>query len=157
MFATALNFFTSEEIALLAGAANDISFSLDVFEKQQQKLAADNLLKHKESRLNQAQAIAHIGSWELNFLTGILTWSKEAHRIHGLTPNEGVQTYKSWLSFIHPEDVNHVLQVTNKAASTFSNYSVAHRIIKKDGEVRYVYCQAQYEFGDDNQPIGLNG
>ena len=84
LYATELNFFTSEEIKLLVEATDDISFALDVFEKQKQKVLAEELAKHKELHLNQAQAIAHLGSWELNFASGILTWSEEALRIHGL-------------------------------------------------------------------------
>ncbi|HEX8461619.1 MAG TPA: PAS domain S-box protein, partial [Segetibacter sp.] len=84
LYADELNTFTTQEIALLQEATGDISFAMDIFEKQRQKLLADKEIKHKELRLNQAQALAHMGSWELDLSTGVSVWSEEQLRIYGL-------------------------------------------------------------------------
>ncbi|MCW3110472.1 MAG: hypothetical protein JWQ09_4978 [Segetibacter sp.] len=157
LYSSELNFFTLDEIALLVEATGDISFVLDVFEKQKLKLQADDLIKHKELRLNQAQAIAHLGSWELSFSTGILTWSKEALRIHGLSPEESQQSYDSWISFIHPDDIDHVMMVIKEAEAALSNSSFSHRIITKDGTVKHLFSKAHFEFDSAGKPTGLYG
>ncbi len=64
------------------------------------KTNIEKKLRHSEFRLKQAQAIAHIGSWELDLTTGIAEWSEEACRIYGLDPANHLHTYEEWLSFV---------------------------------------------------------
>jgi len=88
LFSANTNVFNATEVALLKEAAGDMSFALDVLEKDQQRNAAEQKLSLNEWRLRQAQAIAHLGSWSLDFSTGISTWSKEALRIYGIDTAE---------------------------------------------------------------------
>ncbi|HCN83003.1 MAG TPA: hypothetical protein DIT07_05190, partial [Sphingobacteriaceae bacterium] len=82
------------------GVPAQFILSNDVTEREK----AEENLKQSESKLKEAQKIAQIGSWELNFATNLSLWSEETCRIYGLSPEENKQTYSSWLSFIHPED-----------------------------------------------------
>ena len=157
VFSEQLDFFTDQEIELLNEVANDISFALDVFEKEKQRLIAENKLKHSELRLKQAQAIAHFGSWERDLSTGILNWSDETLRIYGLGSHERLQTYQSWMSFIHPEDVERVRAVIKEGVANEDNVSFYHRIIRKDGAIRHIYSQTQLEFSPEGAPVALYG
>lgn len=157
MYSSERQFFNEEEIALLQEATGDLSFALDIFEKERLRKLTEEKLKHSELRLSQAQAIAHLGSWEVNFSTGIALWSDEMLRIYGVPADEYIQSYKSWISFIHPEDVSHVLETIEKAKSTNSNNSFHHRIIRFDGSIRHIFSQAQYELNSEGEAIGLNG
>ena len=158
IYASEINFFTSEEIALLGEVTGDISFALDSFEKQSQKLQAEELLKHKEFSLNQAQAIAHLGSWELDLSTGIEIWSDEACRIYGLSTNDHIQSYESWMTYIHPEDRDYVLNITKGVRTLLDNdLAYYYRIIRKDGIVRHIYSQTQFQFNNAGELIGLSG
>lgn len=157
LYSSELDFFTLEETNLLEEAAGDISFALEIFEKQQQKLLADELVKHKEMRLNQAQAIAHLGSWEASFSTGGLTCSDEALRIYGLTTENSIQTYQSWLSYIHPADLDYVLSIIKEAEKTFARTTFNHRIVRKDGIIRHLQSHAEFELDSNGKPTGLYG
>jgi len=112
---------------------------------------------YSASRLKQAQEIAHLGSWELGFATGVGIWSEEHCKIYGLTPEDNKHTYESWLSFIHPDDLEHVIKVNEAATPTLSNVSFYHRIIRRDGTVRYMHTQALFEINTDGKPVGLYG
>jgi PAS domain S-box-containing protein len=157
LYSSEINSFNAAEIALLQEAAGDISFALDVFEKDNLRTQAEKKLKHEELRLKQAQAIAHFGNWELDFSTGIALWSAEALRIYGLSPDDNVQSYESWVSYIHPEDVGHVLQTMQEAQKTLSNTAIFHRIVKRDGTIRHIYSQNHFEFNSEGVPIGMYG
>jgi PAS domain S-box-containing protein len=146
LYAHEVNFFRSAEIALLEEVTKDISFSLDIFEKGKLKLEADEKLKHNELRLKHAQAIAHLGSWELNFSTGVAIWSEEALRTHGLPPEAIEQSYESWVSFIHPDDLTRVLQITLEARAALTSTAFFYRVLRRDGTIRHVYSQSQFEF-----------
>lgn len=157
LYASERDAFNASEVGFLEEAAGDISFALDVFEKESLKLQAENKRKYSELRLKQAQEIAHFGSWELDFSTGIALWSEEALRIYGLPPDDVVQSHEAWRSHIHPDDLEYVMQKTQEAQSTLSNSAFYHRIIRKDGAVRHIYSQAHFEFNKEGKPIGLYG
>ncbi|MBI3509798.1 MAG: PAS domain S-box protein [Bacteroidetes bacterium] len=117
----------------------------------------DLVLRQSESRLKQAQSISHIGSWEVNLASGKVLWSDEACRIHGLSPEENEHTVESWLSFIHPDDLDFVKEEIKKSKSEFKGASFFHRIVHKDGTVKHIHSESRFEFGPDGKPIGLHG
>jgi PAS domain-containing protein len=45
-------------------------------------------LADSEERLERAQELAHLGSWELNLAENKLVWSDEVYRIYGMEPQE---------------------------------------------------------------------
>ncbi len=99
---------------------------------------AENALRESEARLNQAQRIAHIGSWEYNSDTGDLTWSDEVYRIFGVRRDEFELTVDSFHDAVHPEDRSVVRVVSDKEAFGIKDYAFEHRIVRPDGEVRTV-------------------
>ncbi|MDB5127672.1 PAS domain-containing sensor histidine kinase [Mucilaginibacter sp.] len=127
--------------------------SRDITERKK----AEENLKQSEKRLKEAQEIAHLGSWTLDFATNIALWSEEACRIYGLSPKESKQTYSSWLSFIHPDDLNAVITATNESQKTFSDTVLNHRIILRDGTVKHIYTKSRFEFDLNGNPTGLYG
>ncbi len=150
------NLFDRQEVHLLEEVAGDISFAMDVFEKEGLRETAEQKMRHSEERLNEAQAIAHVGSWELDFASGVAVWSDEALRIYGLTPEENHQTYESWLSFIHPDDLDYVIAEIEKSHADLSRSNLYHRIIRKDGLIKHLYSTTEFDF-KDGKPIGVHG
>jgi len=67
---------------------------------------AERTAAHREAveRLDRAQQIAGIGSWELDLATGRQIWSKGMYRICGLPDEPGVSGASSFIPFIHEED-----------------------------------------------------
>jgi len=157
LFSQKINVFDDEELKLLEETAANISFALDVFENDRHRKQMEEDVVHSELRLKQAQAIAHFGSWEMDFSNGIVIWSEEALRIYGIPTEDNEQTFESWVSFIHPEDRDYVLKVTGAGQKTLSSSAFHHRIVRKDGTVRYIYSQAQFVFNKEGAPTGLQG
>lgn len=157
LYASQRDTFDAAEVRLLEEAASDISFALDVFENERLRLQAENERRYSELRLKQAQEIAHIGNWEVDFATGIAVWSEEALRIYGLSSEDAKQSFASWMSSIHPDDLDYVRRVTDQAWSAQTNYSFHHRIIRPDGTIGHIYSQAHFEFDKKGKPTGLYG
>ncbi len=122
----------------------------------EQKLAEENL-KQSEARLKEAQAIAHLGSWQLNFKTGIALWSEEACRIYGLSTDENKQSFESWLAFIHPEDLPSVLAEVEDQIKSLRNSRLDHRIILKNGSIRHIHTESRFELDGNGVPIAIYG
>jgi len=118
---------------------------------------AEKELLESRTRLNQSQEIAHLGNWEVNFETNTSKWSDEAFRIYGLPQADHGLSIEEWMSFIHPDDMEHVKKEIEKSQATLSDFAFYHRILRKDGTVRYVYAQSKYEFNKHGKPIGLYG
>jgi PAS domain S-box-containing protein len=97
-------------------------------------------LRASEARLNKAEKIAHLGSWELDISTNRLIWSDEVYRIFGFKPQEIPSTYEIFLAGVHPEDRAAVhASFTNSVQAGKDSYEFEHRVIRKPtGEIRYV-------------------
>jgi PAS domain S-box-containing protein len=157
LVAAETDFFTPEVITLLQEAAGDISFALALFEEEKYRKQLTDQALHSALRLKQAQAIAHVGSWEIDFSSGVLVWSEEARRIYGLSPDDHIQTYQAWLSYIHPDDLEQVLKATRDGEETLTDAAFFHRIVWRDGTVRDLYSRAEFEFDAKGKPVGLYG
>jgi PAS domain S-box-containing protein len=130
---------------------------VDNFRDVTEKILADQQLKHKERRLNQAQAIAHLGSWELDLMTQTSVFSDEACQICGLSPTENVQSAASWISFIHPDDIEYVLGENQNALNSLQAVDYYYRIVRRDGQIRYLHAQTRVELNSQGQPVSLYG
>ncbi len=103
-------------------------------------------LKRSEDRLNRAQEIAKVGSWELDLVRNILTWSDEVFRIFGLKPQEFTATYEAFLEGVHPDDRATVDDAYTRSLSEGRDaYEVQHRVVNRaTGEVRFVEEKCQH-------------
>ncbi len=152
------NFFDSSEIALLNEAVGDISFALDLFEKERQHAKTEEQRKLNENRLKKSQQIAHLGSWEVDVTTGTTVWSEEVYRLIGL-PVNSLSNLKvtTILDYIHPEDVN-LVKETISNARIGSSTAVYYRILRrKDERIRHVYSESRFEYDQDDNPVRVIG
>ncbi|HSH66798.1 MAG TPA: response regulator, partial [Bacteroidia bacterium] len=77
------------------------------------KQKSEALLK-EQLKLAEAQKLAHIGSWELDFKDFSFKWSDELYRIYGVDPKTFIPTIENFLEFIHPEDKENVLNIAQQ-------------------------------------------
>jgi len=123
----------------------------------QQLIDIKNKLELNEFKLKQAQAIAHVGSWEVDFATEITLWSEETCRIYGISPKENKQSYEVWKSFIHPDDLQNALKIIKESTDTLHPPHFYYRIKRKDGSIRHIYSQTQFNFDAAGEVSGLHG
>ena len=113
----------------------------DITERKQ----IEDKLKESEIRLNRAQELAHLGSWELNPINNQLIWSDEVYRIFGLRPQEFGATYEAFLRSVHPDDRAMVDDAYSKSLREGRDtYEIEHRVVRKNGEVRFVYEKCEH-------------
>ena len=118
-----------------------------------ERIKAENKLKHTAQRLKQAQEIAHIGSWEHDLVNNKLVWSDEMYRIYGLSINDEIQSFRKFITFIHPDDLEYVLGQISYSRAKLKGNSYHHRIVRKNGDVRHVHAQFEYECDNEGNPI----
>jgi PAS domain S-box-containing protein len=104
------------------------------------------LLRESEERLNRAQEIAHLGSWELNLETNRLTWSDEVYRIFGLKPQQFEATYEAFLEAVHPNDRRAVDEAySSSLRDGRDSYEIEHRVVRHaNAEIRIVHEKCEH-------------
>jgi PAS domain S-box-containing protein len=86
------NIFVPEAVTLLERMAENISFAMDQFEREDQRQQAEVTLRISEARLRQAQAIGRIGDWGLDLETMQLRWSPQMFLLYERDPATGTPT-----------------------------------------------------------------
>jgi PAS domain S-box-containing protein len=108
----------------------------------ERKRAEKNLLESREV-LEKAQAVAHVGSWVWTSAGHPeLVWSAETFRIFGVNPETFDGTLAAFLERVHPDDSALVHETSERARAEKRTFSVDHRIIRPDGQIRWVHEEA---------------
>jgi PAS domain S-box-containing protein len=109
--------------------------------------------KKNENKLNEAQSLAHIGSWELDLSTHTLTWSDEIYRIFECISKNETINYQRFLNFIHPDDRAFVDNTYQKHLRTKEPYDIIHRLLLPNKTVKYVNERCISEFNEKGDPV----
>jgi PAS domain S-box-containing protein len=95
--------------------------------------------KRRESYLAEGQRLAHTGSWAFD-AAGFNYWSPEMFRIHGFDEVQKAPTIQEYLDRVHTEDREFMLNLIEGILAEPSRFDATKRIVRPDGEVRYVRC-----------------
>lgn len=110
-----------------------------------------------ERQLEAAQKITHIGSWEWDLATGVVTWSDELYRIYGLEPRSHPITLAFFLERVHPDDRARVQGEVAAALERGGRFSHLERVIRPDGSVRELDTVGEVVADAQGRPTGLIG
>jgi PAS domain S-box-containing protein len=119
--------------------------------------AGENPLAHIERQLALAQQITHVGSWEWDAASGVVTWSDELYRIYGFEPQSREITFEFFLSRLHPEDVVRVQKAVGLALERGGRFAYPERIVRPDGTVRALDTVGEASRDASGRVVGLVG
>jgi len=107
---------------------------------------AEQTLRRNQFYLSEGERLAHMGSWASSKL-GIswsddlgIYWSDEVYKIFGLDPRDGAPTLEKFLAVIHPQDRASMAETLKMMHEQHCGCDVTKRIVRPDGEIRYVRC-----------------
>jgi len=95
-------------------------------------------IRDSKERLEEAQRLAHVGSFEMDMKNGGTVWSDEMYKIFGFEDTSEKITYEKYLSHIHPDDLEMVKSQHQKIREEKKGKDFGYRIITKDKGIRYV-------------------
>ncbi|MCW3128174.1 MAG: hypothetical protein JWO03_3832 [Bacteroidetes bacterium] len=154
---TTEHFFDTGEINLLEEAAGDISFALEIFDKEKMRRLAGEHLMRNEAKLKDAQALARIGSWEIDLVHNSIFWSDEYYVLLGYKPGEVVPSDELFLSMVHADDVVSVSEKFKRTFQILESSFANFRIVRRDGNIMHVYCEWKFEFDRTQNPVRIYG
>lgn len=144
-------------LSAVQSAVEARSRQIEVTKRTEELKTTNRLLNETKIHLEAAQSIAKIGSWEWDLQNNKIHWSEEVYRIFGINHSKNGFTYDKFLSFVHPADRQAVKESVNNALYNNRDYSIEHRIIRKDGVERIVKERADVIFDDANKPVRMIG
>jgi PAS domain S-box-containing protein len=129
---------TTEIVQILEGMLGAVAVSLLVLGAVlAERVGAEERFAGVLTNLNEAQRLAHIGSWEWDIERNRVTWSDELFRIYGLEPQATEVTFESYLEHIHPDDRDLVRENVQRAYAGGDPFVFEHRLVTSDGTVKW--------------------
>ncbi len=123
---------------------------------EQQLRASNQQLETGLGRLAEAQAIAHLGSWEWDPVRDVISGSDEFYRLCGVSPDQ-MRTYQSFLDLLHPDDREHVGRDVQESLTKNARYDTEYRLRRPDGDYRYIHARGQVFVDDAGEPVRMVG
>ncbi|SRR5579871_108117 len=112
--------------------------------------------RRAERSLREAEALAHVGSWELDLRRQQLRWSDEAHRIHGTNRDAFKPTLEAATAFYTPESMPVIRAAIQRTLTTGKGFDLELEIDAADGVRRWVRINGRIERSDEG-PLRLYG
>ena len=98
-----------------------------------------------------------MGSWEWTIPTGELLWSDEIFSLFGLPIDAFGASYSAFLERVHPDDRARVEEAVRLAVEEGADYALDHRIVRPDGEIRFVHEYGEVERDQAGAPLRMRG
>jgi len=128
---------------------------LGMFNDVTEKRSAKRKLEQKEKTLNEAQRIAHMGSWNWNVLTNEVTWSDELYKLFNVKKGSIKLSFEAYLKMIHP---SYKKKVQTEVMGALKTGSFSHdiKIILKSGKERYHHVEGKTHY-KGKKPVRMAG
>jgi len=118
---------------------------------------AEEALRDLQARVDNAQRLANMGDYDWEIASDTNTWSDQLFRIYGLEPGAVDPNYERFMSFIHPDDRERIQAIHQAAYASGEPYQMIERIVRPDGEVRYLSSNGQVVTDANGTPIRMRG
>jgi len=143
---TCINHFILNGKSVFSALARDIT-------KRKQDEA---LLKKSKQILTQAQQLAHLGSWTHFIKNNFLEWSPEVYKIFEID-NSAQLFYTDFIEIVHPADREFVNSAYTDSIKNHGHYDIEHRILLKNGTIKYVNERCETTYSEDGIPLYSTG
>lgn len=122
---------------------------------QRMKETEASLRKSQHSQ-TMAQAMAHLGHWEMDVATWEMRWSDETYRILGYEPGKLTPTYDAFMQAIHPDDRPGVAAHVD-ATGEGGSFDIEFRVLLPGGRERVIHGIAEMVYFGSREKQQLLG
>lgn len=111
-------------------------------------------LEKNYNRLQEAQRIGHIGNWEWDIQSNVITLSEGLYQIYGIDSCNLVK-YDTILNMILPEDQTIVNDNLEKALRDCNPFKYEIKIRRQDGDIRIISCSGEVITDFAGHPLNI--
>ncbi len=122
----------------------------------EQKIQQEKILDFVK-KLQTAQKIAKLGYWQFDYKNDNLTWSDQVYEIWELPKKNFKVSYESFFETIHPDDRERFSKEQEKGLSGDKPLEVEHRIVLRNGKVKWVLERGKLIKNNQGEPLVFEG
>ncbi len=119
--------------------------------------ATEALAAEQQRRLELALAAGQMGVFEWKVRDNRVEWSDAIQRMHGIPVGSFDGTFEAYLADIHPDDLDYVLATSRRTLEQRRPHYVRYRIVRPDGQTRWLEAHGQLVLDADGDPERLVG
>jgi PAS domain S-box-containing protein len=121
--------------------------------------AQQHTLKQLMQRLTLATEAADIGIWSWDLNTNHVEWDARMYKLYELRDEERLQplSYATWRSHLHPDDRAAAEAALNEAIKHNSSFDYTYRIVRPNGDIRFITAASAMDFDSNGQPLRMVG
>ncbi|RNL79331.1 response regulator [Nocardioides marmorisolisilvae] len=138
-------------------AHRDLNVVLELVTMSVSKMVCERDLADLVQRVDSAQHLATMGDYDWHIASDTNQWSDELFRIYGHEPQSFNASYERFLSAIYPEDRERIQAVHQQAYATGEPYHMVERIVRPDGELRYLSSNGEVIMDESGNPVRMRG
>ena len=123
--------------------------SLWVIEDVTEAQRAEAAMREANERLELAQEAGNVGVFDLDLASQSVVWTPQLARMHGVPELGGGKrlgrSHQAWMDMLHADDRARVQAALGTAIANAgqSRFQDSWRIVRADGEVRWMLCSAR--------------
>jgi len=136
---------------------SSVEAALAVIDAALARLRAEHELSDLIARVDSAQQLANMGDYDWHIASDTNRWSDQLYRIYGHEPQSFNASYERFMSHIHPDDRERIQSVHQQAYASGEPYEMLERILRPDGEVRYLASNGQVIQDANGTPVRMRG
>jgi serine phosphatase RsbU (regulator of sigma subunit)/PAS domain-containing protein len=100
---------------------------------------------------------AGIGTYDWDLVDDVLVWDDQLIRLFGYDVDTFDQTIAAFLARLHPDDVTRVRDAMRMCVDTVGEFDSEYRVVRPDGETRWVHARGRALAGPDGTAVRLLG
>ena len=128
--------------------ANDVT---SIISKQKEIESTNYLLLLQNETFEVAENIGKFGSYRWNIKTGERLYSDNLFRLLDCEPQEFVPSFEKFKSFIHPDDLQQVINNREQTMQSGVMAEAPYRIVSKTGIIKYFRSSGKFLGEGDNR------
>jgi PAS domain S-box-containing protein len=136
-----------EQLKLLAGMAEDIIAGIEAARIRDERLET----------LRLVEQMSGVGHWRLERNTGVVEWSDEVYRIHGVERDSFDPNLDSALDFYVEGDRQALTEMILRGLEDGEGYMAKLQIVRPDGEERRILTHAETEVDETGRVVAMFG
>jgi signal transduction histidine kinase len=141
------------QLFLFFTAVPFMALAVDIEERKD----AEQAVRQRTSELNEAQRLAHTGSWQWHPSTGTMTWSAELYRLFKYDPRLAAPSFTDHEQFFVPESWDRLRQRIDRTLRTGVPFELDLEGVRADGTRRCFTSRGEPVIGGSGHPVSLRG
>jgi PAS domain S-box-containing protein len=135
------------EIVATVTVSNDVS----------ERRSLEAMVRQDGERLRVAFSTARMGAWSWDATTDVVTWDEHMEARYGLSPGTFGGTFDEYVSRVHPDDRERVVEGVASVRDAAGDLMSEHRVVWPDGTVHWLEARGRSILDEHGRFIGMVG